>query len=151
MSEQSRDPRPSSPLTRRAFFRALLVEARQATASLSGAPSFSLADLQALPAEELARLVPEVQPGWALHVDGDRLVARERGSNVLLDLLPASRENVLAMNLLDGRRTIDSAARRLAREMGWPEEQAFEHVRQLFFTLAGALVCLPREAGDVGE
>lgn len=151
MSDRPRDPRLSFPLTRRAFFRALLAEARQASASLHGTPAFSLAALQDLPAEKLARLVPEVQPGWALHVDGDRLVARGRESGVALDLLPASKENVLALNLLDGHRTVDSAARRLAREMGWPEEQAFEHVRQLFLTLAGALVCLPRNAGDLGE
>jgi len=149
VSRDPRDPHLHFALTRRAFFRALLLEARQATASLRGRPSFSLAALQDLPVDRLARLVPEVQPEWALHVEGERLVARQRETKIVLDLAPATRENVLALNLLDGRRTIGSAARRLAREMGWPEEEALEHLRRLFFVLAGALVCLPRNAGDL--
>ena len=151
MSREPRNPHLDFEVTRRAFFRALLLEARQAAASLRGRPSFSLAALQDLPRERLARLVPEVQPGWALHVEGERLVARGRETGTILDLAPATRENVLSLNLLDGRRTIGSAARRLAREMGWPEEEAVEHVRRFFFVLAGALVCLPRNAGDLEE
>ena len=151
MSREPRDPHLDFALTRRAFFRALLLEARQATTSLRGKPSFSLAALQDLPDDRLARLVPEVQPGWALHVDGERLVARARDTGTILDLLPANKENVLTLNLLDGRRTVGSTARRLAREMGWPEQEALEHVRRLFFVLAGALVFLPRNAGDLEE
>jgi hypothetical protein len=151
VSDKARDPNLDFPVTRRAFFRALLTEARQATASLQGRPSFSLAALQDLPPDRLARLVPEVQPGWALHIEGERLVAHGRDTGTVLDLSPATKENVLALNLLDGRRTIGSAARRLARDMGWSEEEALEHVRRLFFILAGALVCLPRNAGGLED
>jgi hypothetical protein len=151
VSREPRHPHLNFAVTRRDFFRALLLEARQATASLQGQPSFSLAALQDLPVDRLARLVPEVQPGWALHVEGERLMARGRETGTVLDLAPATRENVLALNLLDGRRTLGSAGKRLAREMGWPEEEAWEHLRQLFFILAGALVCLPRNAGDMEE
>jgi hypothetical protein len=151
VSGKPRDPHLDFAVTRRAFFRALLVEARQAMASLQGRPCFSLAALQDLPLDRLARLVPEVRPDWALHVEGERLVARGRETRTILDLAPATRENVLALNLMDGHRTIASAARRLARDMGWPEEEALEHVRRLFFVLVGALVCLPRNAGDLED
>jgi hypothetical protein len=149
VSHGPRNPHLDFAVTRRAFFRALLLEARQATASIRGRPAFSLAALQDLPRERLARLVPELQPGWALHVEGERLVARGRETGTVLDLAPATKENVLALNLLDGQRTIGSASRRLARDMGWPEEEAMEHMRQFFFVLAGAMVCLPRNAGDL--
>lgn len=151
MSPEARNPHLGFAVTRRAFFRALLLEARQATASLRGQPSFSLAALQDLPCDRLACLVPEMQPGWALRIEGERLVARGQETGIVLDLAPASRENILALNLLDGHRTLGSAGKRLAREMGWPEEEAQEHLHQLFFTLAGALICLPRNAGALEE
>jgi len=151
VSSEPRDPHLDFHLTRRVFFRTLLPEARHLTAALRGRPTFSLAALQDLPRDRLARLVPEVRPGWALHVEEERLVASRRESGTVLDLAPASRENVLALNLLDGDRTIGSAARCLARELDWPEEEALDHLRRLFFVLAGALVCLPRNSGDLEE
>ena len=151
MAEDQVPSRLRFPVSRRAFWRALLHEARVASGVLHGGREYRLEDLEALPREQLARLVPEVQPNWALHVEGERLVARGRETGTVLDLLPASKENVLALNLLDGHRTIAGAARRLAREMGWPEDEALGHVRTVFFVLAGALICLPRNAGGLEE
>ncbi len=149
MSRAPRNPHLEFAVTRRTFFRALLAQAREAAGSLRGQPCFSLSALQDLPPDQLARLVPEVQPGWALHVEGDRLVARGRETGAVLDLAPATKENILTLNLLDGDRTIGSAGRRLAREMGWSEEEAMAHVREFFFVLAGTLVCRPRNMGDL--
>lgn len=138
-------------LSRRAFFRALVLEMRDAAAGLHGKRSFALWALQDLPDEHLARLIPVIQPTMAIYLEDERILARDRKTGKVLDLAPASAENVLTLNLFDGRRTLGSASRRLAREMAWDEETAFHHARGLFLSLVGRLVCLPLNTPEAGE
>jgi hypothetical protein len=140
--------RLSFGLSRRAFFRALFLETKDMARALQGNRSFSLWRLGELPDDELARLVPVLQPGLAVTVEGQRLVARRTSTGERLDLAPASPENVLALNLFDGRLTLGTAGRRLASQMEWDRERGFVHVRDLFLELVERLVYLPRNAPE---
>jgi hypothetical protein len=121
----------------------LLREARVLSSTLKGGRSFALSDLGDLPDEQLARLIPLVRPVFAIYVDGEQVVAQHRETGSVAGLAPSTKENVLALNLFSGQINLGTAGRRLAREMGWDEPRGFAHVKDLFFSLVGSLVCIP--------
>jgi hypothetical protein len=130
-------------LSRRAFFPALIREAQVLSGTLKGVRSYPLRELGDLPDDQLADLIPVVQPDFAVLVEGEYLVARHRETGAVVQLVSAVKENVLALNLFDGRATLGTAGRLLARRMGWDGARGFAHVRELFLCLVGHLVCVP--------
>jgi len=133
-------------LSRRAFFRALVTDLRGLSGAFAGTETRALSALHQLPMDELARIVPVLNRGLTVVVEGERLVALNSRSGTRLDLLPATRANVLTLNLFESGVALGVAGRRLAHQVGWAEEEAMEHVRSLFLDLAGCLVYLPRNA-----
>jgi hypothetical protein len=109
-----------------------------------GGRSYALHELDDLPDEQLSKLIPTIRPDFSIHVDGDRMVARHAEKETVIDLCPATRENVLALNLFTGRITLGVAGRRLASQMAWPEDEGFAQVKEMFLLLVGRLMCVPR-------
>lgn len=151
MAERSRRSDPDFGLSRRAFFPALFREVQVLSGSLKGGRSYALSELRDLPDDQLARLVPLILPVFAIYVDGERLVGRHAETGVVVELAPSVRENVLALNLFDGQITLGTAGRRLAQQMDWDEARGFAHVRDLFLSWVGRLVCVPRNSPEPEE
>ncbi|MBN1657747.1 MAG: hypothetical protein JXA93_05065 [Anaerolineae bacterium] len=143
-ADSGRDP--TLRLSRRAFFRALVTDARGLSGALAGQETRALAALVQLPLDELSRIVPMLNQGLSVVVEGERLVACELATGRRLDLLPATRQNLLTLNLFQSEVALGVVARRLAHQMGWSEEEALAHVRTIFLDLAGRLIFLPRNA-----
>jgi hypothetical protein len=143
LGEKSHDPNLDFSLNRRAFFPALLREVRVLSSTLKGSSSFALSELGHLPDDQLARLIPMIQPAFSVYVEGAQVVGRHRETGTEVELFPAERENVLALNLFTGRITLATAGRRLAQQMDWDEAQGFALVKDLFLLLVSQLVCVP--------
>jgi hypothetical protein len=151
LAERSRRSDLGFSLSRRAFFPALLREARVLSGTLKGGRSYALSELAGLPDDQLARLVPLILPVYAIYVDGERLVGRHAETSAFVELAPSVRENVLALNLFDGQITLGTAGRRLAQQMDWDEARGLAHVKDLFLSLVGRLVCVPRNSPEPEE
>lgn len=133
-------------LSRRDFFRALFLEARDLSGVTRGQRSFALSDLAELPDDELARLIPMVQPVFAVYVEDEYILARHGETGNVVELCPSARENILALNLFNGQIGLGTAGRRLALQMEWDESRGYEHVKGLFLSLVGRLICVPRNS-----
>jgi hypothetical protein len=137
---------PTLRLSRRAFFRALVGDVRGLSSALAGRETRALASLNQLTVNELQQIVPALNRGLSIVVEGERMVALDLSSGSRLDLLPATRANILTLNLFQSEISLGVAARRLAHQVGWTEEEAMAHVRTTFLDLAGRLIFLPRNA-----
>jgi hypothetical protein len=127
----------------------LLREARVLSSTLKGGRSFALSELAELPDEQLKALIPLVRPVFDVFVEGERLVARHKEAGSIIELGPATREQVMALNLLAAETRLEVAGRRMARQMGWQEERGFAYVKDLFLSLVAHLVCVPLNSPDL--
>jgi len=143
-AEKSRRHNLDFSLSRRAFFPALLREAWVLSGTLKGKPAFTFSELGDLPDNQLAGLIPMILPTVAVYIDGERVVGRYKRTGTEIELFPAEKENVLALNQFNGKATLATAGSRLAQQMGWDEAQGFAYVKDLFLSLVGHLVCVPR-------
>jgi hypothetical protein len=131
-------------MSRRRFFAALFQESQALTGALQGTRNLPLSGLRDLCDDELGGLIPMINPPLTIEVADDRLWARNRETGGRIVLFEASPENVIALNLFDGEMNLATAGWRLALQMGWPEEEGFYHVKELFLWLVGRLVYSPR-------
>lgn len=131
--------------SRRKFFRALFQEVIVFEGSLKGGQGFRLTELGSLPDDQLAQIKPIVNPDCEIFLEEGHIYSKSRKTGATLKLFPAEKENLAAFNLFDGRHDLGEIARRLAQEMGWDEERAFAHARNLFLFLVQHVVCVPKE------
>jgi hypothetical protein len=131
-------------LSRRAFFPALLREAWVLSGVFEGKPAFALSELGNLSDDQLAGLIPMIVPAFAVYVEGEWVVGRHKKTGTKMQLFPAEKESVLALNLFNGKVTLAAAGSRLAQQLGWDEAQGFACVKDLFLSLVSHLVCAPR-------
>jgi hypothetical protein len=92
-----------------------------------------------------------ILPTGAVYVEGERVVGRYKKTGIKIDLFPAERESVLALNQFNGKVTLATAGNRLAQQMGWDEAQGFAYVKDLFLSLVGHLICAPRSSLEFEE
>jgi hypothetical protein len=147
-------PRRELPFacSRRSFLPALLREALVTLDLACGQRGGRLAGLGELPDRELGTIRPVVNPAYEILVEDDQVWGRYRGTDKIVHLFSlAEKETLLAFNLFDGQHTLDQAGQRLAQETGWEGERAFAYVRDLFLTLVGYLVCLPKDPPPDGK
>jgi hypothetical protein len=115
----------------------------------AGRPQLALAELPALPLEELLPLVPGLRPELELTVEDDMVAARLRGGGELVRLFPATPDNTLIFNLIDGRTSLGQVAEAAAAAAGWSPEQAAAATRELFLQLVAAGACTPINSGPL--
>jgi hypothetical protein len=104
-----------------------------------------------LPDEQLAGLIPMILPAFAVYVEGECFVGRHKRTGTKIDLFPADKESVLALNQFNGKTTLAEAGSHLAQHMGWDDVQGFAYVKDLFLLLVSDLVCVPQNSVELEE
>jgi hypothetical protein len=133
----------SFTVSRRQFWRALLQEALAIRDAFKGKPGYQLSDLGGLPDHQLAQIRPVVYTECEIVLDQGYVWSKSKGVEAPLRLFSVEQENLTVFNMFNGRHSLGEIGERLSREMGWDPDRSFAHVRDLFLTLAGYLVCAP--------
>jgi hypothetical protein len=146
MPQPNPPPGPPGPLSRREFFPALAKALAAFSDPVRATRVFSLAELDSLPDDLMARIAPAVNPAFEITVAGGYLGSRDRSTGQArqhFELLP---ENLYVFNRFDGNHSLAEIGLGLAAENGWEAAAAFAHARALFLGLAQDLVCLPQNS-----
>jgi hypothetical protein len=147
--QEMKHPREDLSFTcnRRTLFRALFQEATVIRGSLKGKVGCRLSELGSLPDEQLAQVRPVVNPDYEISLEQGQVWAsyklREQAPLSLFSM--QERESLISFNMFNGQHTVADIAHHLAMEIGWEEDRAFAHVRDLFLSLVKPMVCLPKE------
>lgn len=132
-------------VSRRQFWRALLQEVAVTYDSLKGRPGYALSGLGNLSDQQLARVKPILHPDCETFVEQGYVWSRCKQTEVTLKLFPTEPENMVALELFDGRHDLGEVGEQLAQEMGWERATGFAHARELFLALVSQLVCVPKD------
>jgi hypothetical protein len=140
-------PRRDLPFkcSRRTFFRALFQEAAVVRGSFKGGQGCRLSELGNLPDDQLAQVRPIVNSDRELFVDQGYVCCKSKTTEAISKLFLAERENLVVLDMFDGRHNLGEIGIRLAQEMGWDEARAFAHARDLFLSMVQRAVCVPRD------
>jgi hypothetical protein len=124
---------------RRGFFRVVLGGSHEGRF----APRYRLNELPALPASQLAELIPAVLPGIEIIQNGDQALARVPGQLNPLFLFQVSRLALCIFNRFDGRNSLAAVTAAVSDESGKDREEVFAEVRAMFLGLVALRVCAP--------
>jgi hypothetical protein len=140
-------PRRDLPFkcSRRTFFRALFQEVAVVRGSFKGRQGCRLSELGSLPDDQLAQVRPIVNSDCEMFVDQGDVCSKSKTTETISKLLPAERENLVALDMFDGRHDLGEIGSHLAQEMGWDDARAFAHARDLFLSMVQRAVCVPRD------
>jgi hypothetical protein len=140
-------PHPDLSFTysRREFWPALLREAFVLFGTVKGGQSGQLAELGSLPDSQLAQVRPIISPSCEITVDQDYVCARSKKTKAVTRLFPMEEETLIIFNYFNGEHTLGAIGTQVAREMCWDEAQGFARARDLFLSLVGRQVCVPRD------
>lgn len=143
-------PRRDLPFTfsRRTFFRALFQEAAVIRGSLKGGQGCRLSELGSLPDDQLAQVRPIVNSDCEIFVDQGYVCSKSKTTETISKLFPAERENLVVLDMFDGRHDLGEIGSHLTQEMSWDEARAFAHARDLFLSMVQRAVCVPRDPLD---
>jgi hypothetical protein len=130
---------------RRTFFRTLFQEAVVVRGTFKGGQGCRLSELGSLPDDQLAQVRPIVHPDREIFLDEGYVCSRREKAEATSKLFPAEKENVVVLDMFDGRHELGEIGSRLAQEMDWDEASAFAHARDLFLSLVERGVCVPRD------
>lgn len=136
------------PCSRRRFLPMLVREAMVTLGMFRGRPGFRLSDLGSLPEDRLASIRPIVNPGFEIRTEDRTVVAQNKQTGAVVKLFSTDDVEALgAFNLFDGRHTLGEVGEQLAEEPAWKggAAEAFSFARDLFLSLAGKLVCVPKD------
>jgi len=138
-------PRQDLPFTisRRNFFPALLREVIVLFGMTKGGRGFQLSELGNLSDQQLAEVIPVLNPAFEIFVEQNHLWGREVKTGRTIKGFPLQPENISTFNLFNGQNNLGEIGRRVAEEMGWEESRGFAHARSVFLSLARHLVCVP--------
>jgi len=138
--------------SRRTFWRALFQEVLVLSGVLHGMHECRLEDLGNLSDGELARIRPVVHPLCEIFVDGDYVWSRSRQNKAVVRLFRSDdAPNWMVLGMFDGERTLGEIGACLAEEMDQEEAWGFSHARELFLSLVGRLICIPKDPLKPGE
>ena len=133
-------------ISRRTFWRALVQEAFAATRALHGEQDYRLSELGDWPDARLAQIRPVVHPLCEIYVDEGSVYGRHKDVGVSVELFPLDQaEDRLTLGMFDGNHTLRQVGTRLSEAMAWDDARAFAHARDLFLSLAGRMICIPRD------
>jgi hypothetical protein len=131
-------------LSRRQYFRSLLVNAMNAADELRDKPHFFLDELGSLPAAALRAMVPVVFQGTALSVEDGWLVLRQSPDMPPARHMPLSEPQIYAVSRVDGRHSIAEICAETESVFSLSPEAASELVTALFVDLARNGLCHPQ-------
>ncbi|MFQ5611368.1 MAG: hypothetical protein ACE5H9_04465 [Anaerolineae bacterium] len=138
-------PRTTLPFVcnRRNFFKALLKEMVVVIKTVQGGQSFRLAELGRLSDDQLARVIPTMNPDYEIHLEQGGLRARHKQSGQEFKGFMLDEEKQLVFNLFNGQNTLAEIAWQLSQDLGWEKARAFACARELFLALVDHLLCQP--------
>lgn len=146
------NPRPPFTCSRREFLPSLLKETIVTLGMLRGGRGGRLSELADLPDEQLALIKPVVNPAFEVHVEEDYVLGRHKETGIILRLFSVEeREHLAAFNLFNGKRNLGQVGRLLAEELDWDETRGFAQACEVFLSLVGHLVCIPKEPPALDE
>lgn len=139
-------PRESTPIptSRRGLLRAMMSELHAYSGKVDGKLTLKLADLAALPDEELGLIRPVRLDGCRINLRENMVWAHVMGQIEPAALFPVDSPALIAFNLFDGRHNLADIGLALARESGWSNEKAKAYTRGLFLKLVSLHVCVPK-------
>lgn len=145
-------PRKALPFVcnRRNFFKALVNEVAVLIKTTQGGQSFRLSELGSLPDDQLARIVPAMNPAFEIYVEADYLWSRHKQTGKTFKEFRLNEANRQTFNLFNEQNTLQEIAQQLSQALGWEEGRAFAYARGLFLSLADHLVCQPGNPMDQG-
>lgn len=132
-------------VNRRQLLPALLKEFFVLADAAQGKPSFQLTDLSALPAAQLAQIVPVVNATFEIIVEDGYLCSLHRRTGQRQQHFLLEPANIFVFNQFNGNTTLAEAGHRLAAELGWETPTAVAYSNALFLALAHYQLCLPRD------
>lgn len=145
-AEQYRRNAEAFSCTRRRFLPALVREAIVTLGMLRGGEGGRLSELASLPDEQLAIIKPVVNPAFAIEMEGEKVLARYRETGATVPLFAVDEDAAwTALNLFDGRHTIEEVGICLSDQMVWYEDAGRVYARDLFLRLVENLVCVPKD------
>lgn len=135
--------------TRRRFFAALLQELLVTRRTLQGVPAFRLSELSHLPNDQLAQVIPIMNPDYEILVEHDHAWGRRKTSPAAQSLFLITPENLAVFNLFNGRLSLAEISEQAAQELNWDKAHTFTLAADLFLSLVSHLVCLPKNMIDI--
>ncbi len=129
--------------SRRNFFRALLQEVVVTIKTAKGGQSFRLSQLGSMSDDQLAQIIPTMNPAYEIFVEEGYLWTRHKQTEKRHQEFSLNEENKQVFNRFNGRNTLGEIARQLNHDLGWEKTKAFAHARGLFLSLVDHLACLP--------
>ncbi|MBN1201616.1 MAG: hypothetical protein JXJ20_07150 [Anaerolineae bacterium] len=136
---------------RRRFLPLLLQEIFVTFDSFKGKPVHQLTDLGKLPDEEIALIKPVINPQYQVFTERGHVCARHKETGSSLQLFAMQQANLEVFNRINGQITLGEIGAQVAQELDWDEDAAFEHVKELFLSLAVHLVCVPKNTPDLDD
>lgn len=137
--------RPVDPQRRR-FFRRMVAEILSVCEEIGGRPQLKIHELSQLPDTVLRNIVPVAKANQPTKIEGDQLLyynCDTRAYKMVCRLSPEQKQFILSM---DGRRTLDQLARKVAQACRLDPSKAYAIVKALFCRLARIGVCIPKGA-----
>ncbi|MDR1726944.1 MAG: hypothetical protein LBT74_03285 [Acidobacteriota bacterium] len=133
--------------SRRGFWRGLLGEAMRFHEEVRGIAQCSLGDIDKVPGEVVAEMTPVWMDGREPDIRDDGVYRTRKGGDVVCVKILAPCEHAMLAQY-DGGKNLRAIARRVARDHGLAEEEAFAAARSLFVRLCQAGFCHPAAAHE---
>jgi hypothetical protein len=121
-------------------------EAFVASGALKGEEGCRLSELGNWPDSRLALIKPIVHPLCEIYVDEGSVHGRYKDTGATVELFPLEQvEDRVALGMFDGGHTLREVGTRVSQALAWDEARAFAHARDLFLSLAGRMICIPKD------
>lgn len=127
-------------VTRRKFLPSLL---QNLHAHSSDAPAHGLDELGNWGDAALGNVIPTVNPGVKISVQGGQVFGKPKSFEKPLRLFATNSPALRAFNQMNGFHSLSEIANSLAGENQWDEKHSFLYVRGLFLWLVLCLICEP--------
>lgn len=142
-------PRGALPaiVNRRQFFQGIIHDLSTLRSNQNTSTSLRLADLGAMPDDQLAQVVPVFSKDCGISVNSDGYIwAKTPDDNEPTRLFPDNIPASYVIYLFDGENSLGMASELLARKTDWEKAYAFRYTRGVFLSLVMAKIMIPKAA-----
>ncbi len=132
-------------VNRRQFFQGIIHDLSMLRSDQSRSTSFRLADLGAMPDDQLAHVVPVFSTDCGVQENSDGYIwAITPDDHQPTKLFPKSIPAAIVVKLFDGEKSLGMVGELLARKTNWQNDYAFRYTRGVFLSLVMAKIIIPK-------
>lgn len=132
-------------INRRQFFQGIIHDLDKLRSDQSKSTSFRLADLGAMPDDQLAPVVPVFAKDCGVQVSSDGYIwAKTPDDHEPTRLFPENIPASIVIHLFDGENNLGTVSELLARQTSWEKAYAFRYTRGVFLSLVMAKIMIPK-------